>query len=74
MTIVGLLMLLVFGGLAVRHFVNGRYVWGVVAALGSLLGAGSLWADYQRANRAAETAAVSRKKDGAVFGDYKPSR
>lgn len=45
-----------FGFLAVRHFVNRRFVWGAIASIGALLGAGSFVVD---ALRAAEEQAYS---------------
>ena len=49
MTMVGLGMVLVFGFLAFRNFRSGRFFWGAVTSFGVLIGAGSLWVDYQRA-------------------------
>jgi hypothetical protein len=48
-TIFAFVMFFVFGFFAIRHFRNGRFIWGVAAALGSLLFAGSVWVDYMRA-------------------------
>jgi hypothetical protein len=49
MTIFLLILCLVFGFLAFRHFRNGRFIWGVIAAFGSLLMFGSVLVDYLRA-------------------------
>ena len=81
MTIVGLLMLVVFGFFAIRHFRNGRTFWGIMASIGSLLGAASLWVDYQRANPDAEqpstvqpqpTPTSTSAEPAPVIGDYDP--
>ena len=78
MTIIGLLMLVVFGFLAVRHFLGRRYVWAILASLGSLLGAGSLWVDYQRASNGASDTEVSStpspetSQSAPAIGDYQP--
>lgn len=76
MTLVGLAMLIVFGFLAVRHYLNGRYIWMVVAGFGSLVGAGSLWVDYMRANspvQSGASAVPAPASDAPVIGDYKPA-
>ena len=49
MTIVGLLMALVFGFLTIRNFATGRKFFGVVSAIGMLLGLGVLWVEYDTA-------------------------
>ena len=85
MTLVGLGLLFVFGFFAVRHFRNGRYVFGVFAAFGSLLGAASLWVSYQVATTpsgsgqdAASNSVAQAPADNAgeakddVFGSYNP--
>ena len=75
MTIVGLLMLLVFGFMAVRHVINGRYFWAILSGFGSLLGAGSLWVEYQRATSGvsdAEAPPPSASESAPVIGDYRP--
>lgn len=85
MTLVGLGMLFGFGFFAFRHFRNGRAIWGVIASFGSLLGAASLWVDYQRAmmpdgpdREAGRDAVAGAPADGTpdsegdIFGAYEP--
>ncbi len=69
---------LVFGFLAIRHFRNGRPIWGSVAAFGSLLMAGSVWVDYQRAtagpDEPAPSATLAAPAEAAPeIRDYQPS-
>jgi hypothetical protein len=78
LTIVGLLMFVVFGFLAVRHFRNGRLFWAVATGFGSLLGAASVWVDYQRATAdptvsSATSAPATSQEEQPVIGDYDPN-
>lgn len=76
MTILFLGLCLVFGFLAVRHFANGRFIWGSFAALGSLLMAGAVWVDAQRATASSGDTATSEAAESAQpapkIGDYRP--
>jgi hypothetical protein len=81
MTILFFILCLVFGFFAFRHFRNGRFIWGVVAAFGSLLMAGSVWVDYQRATggASADTSSDAAKapvpaQAGPEIRDYVPSK
>ncbi len=76
MTLLFIGLCLVFGFFAFRHFSNGRFVWGAFAALGSLLMAGAVWVDFQRASDAvAESRPApesSPAKSQPAIGDYTP--
>lgn len=58
MAIVSIGMFLVFGFLMVRHILNRRYFWAVIAGFGFLLGAAGIWVDFQRASDAAANRVV----------------
>lgn len=82
---VGIGMFLGFGGLAVRNFINRSLFFGGVSAIGSILGALSLWVSLQTtanamfsdatATQAAQTSAPKPAVDPSdqpVIGDYDP--
>ncbi|MEM6475561.1 MAG: hypothetical protein AAF687_05285 [Pseudomonadota bacterium] len=82
---VGIGMFLGFGALAVKNFINRSLFFGGVSAIGSILGALSLWVSLQTsanamfstydASQAAQTKVTKPAVDSAdhpVIGDYDP--